>query len=414
MGFLRALFRTNRLAAEAPTVVPLPYHRKSLAEHLDPEGPKRILALDGGGVRGAMEIAILQRIEDLLRARHGNHPDFRLADYFDLIGGTSTGSIIAAGLAAKRMTVSEIWDLYQEMAGKVFKRRFLARGAIRARFDAGNLHRQLDNVFGELELGSQEFATGFAAVAKRIDTVSPWVLHNNPRSPYFEDPEHGGYLGNRRYRLTQIVRASAAAPMYFDPERIEIGPGQFGEFIDGGLTPHNNPAFQLLMLAGLKNHSYGWTLNARNLLMISIGTGSLIDKTPKRPGLLSGTSAARALNALTSMISSSEAFIELLMQWASNAPDPLVLNSEIGDLREDLIADKPLLSYQRYQSQLTRAYLVSELGFGFSDRDIKTLRDMTDPKAMPLAHAVGAAMARRYVRDTHFPVSFDLNVEANR
>ena len=76
--------------------------------HLFGPGPKRILALDGGGVRGIISLAFLERIEALLAARAGREarrgggpaaPTFRLGDYFDLIGGTSTGSLIATGLA---------------------------------------------------------------------------------------------------------------------------------------------------------------------------------------------------------------------------------------------------------------------------------------------------------------------------
>ena len=74
-------------------------------DHLDPNrGPKRILALDGGGVRGMLTLQFLQALETLVTARFGERT--RLCDYFDLIGGTSTGSIIAAGLACG-MTVGE-------------------------------------------------------------------------------------------------------------------------------------------------------------------------------------------------------------------------------------------------------------------------------------------------------------------
>ncbi len=84
----------------------------TLEERLRSPGPKRILALDGGGVRGIVSLAILERIEAILRERApppGSGP-FRLAHYFDLIGGTSTGSIIAAGLALG-FSVDEIRSL---------------------------------------------------------------------------------------------------------------------------------------------------------------------------------------------------------------------------------------------------------------------------------------------------------------
>ncbi|MFW5661735.1 MAG: patatin-like phospholipase family protein [Oceanicaulis sp.] len=410
MGLLSSLGRMfNRApAASGPAPAPAPYARKDLAAHFSPEGRKRILALDGGGVRGAMSIAVLERIETILRNRHGGHPDFRLCDYFDLVGGTSTGSIIAAGLAAKRMTAAEIAQMYDELAGDVFKGRLFALGATRAKFDAKNLRRQLKGVFGEMTLGDPGFATGYAAVAKRIDTVSPWVLHNNPQGRYFDDPPDRAFHGNKHYPITRVVRASAAAPLYFDPERIEIAPGEFGEFIDGGLTPHNNPAFQMLMLAGLKGHNFGWTLNADQLFMISIGTGSMIEKSVERPGLMGRLSGARALKALMSTISSSEDFIELLMQWASQSLDPNAIDSEIGDLSGDLLGGDPLLTYERYQCRLDRTYLRSELGLNLSERQMSLLREMTNAKAVPIARDVGLAMAERYVREEHFPARFDL------
>jgi uncharacterized protein len=89
------------------------------AQHLDPHtGPKRILALDGGGIRGVLTLEYLEAIEALLRQRRDD-PDFLLSDYFDLIGGTSTGSIIAAGLACG-MSVKDIKSLYYGLGVKVF------------------------------------------------------------------------------------------------------------------------------------------------------------------------------------------------------------------------------------------------------------------------------------------------------
>lgn len=73
------------------------YQIRSRDQHLANDGaPKRILALDGGGLRGILTLGILQKIEDLLRERHRGGDDFRLDHYFDLIAGTSTRSIIVA------------------------------------------------------------------------------------------------------------------------------------------------------------------------------------------------------------------------------------------------------------------------------------------------------------------------------
>src|ERR1041384_3003048 len=85
-------FPTNASSSDMPPEILCERDR-----HLYSPGPKRILSLDGGGVRGVISLAYLERIQAILRERHG--PGLRLCDYFDLIGGTSTGSIIATGLA---------------------------------------------------------------------------------------------------------------------------------------------------------------------------------------------------------------------------------------------------------------------------------------------------------------------------
>src|SRR5688572_28145857 len=94
---------------------------RTLQQHLDPGGLKRILALDGGGVRGILTLGYLARIEKILRQRSGGDPAFRLSDYFDLIGGTSTGSIIAAALPLG-FTVEELRALYMSLAKEIFKK----------------------------------------------------------------------------------------------------------------------------------------------------------------------------------------------------------------------------------------------------------------------------------------------------
>src|SRR6476619_7518612 len=96
----------------------------TLQEHLSNKtAPKRMLALDGGGIRGALSLGYLQRIENILRKQNGNNKNFRLSDYFDLIGGTSTGSIIASCLAIG-MSVDEIRDSYFDLGGKIFAKKY--------------------------------------------------------------------------------------------------------------------------------------------------------------------------------------------------------------------------------------------------------------------------------------------------
>ena len=91
----------------------------ALLERLDAKTPKKILSLDGGGIRGALTLGYLKKIEDILKAKHPENKNFRMSDYFDLIGGTSTGAIIASLLAIGK-PVDEITRLYMDLGNKIF------------------------------------------------------------------------------------------------------------------------------------------------------------------------------------------------------------------------------------------------------------------------------------------------------
>src|SRR5690348_10662190 len=179
--------------------------KRSLAEHFQRGGTKRILSLDGGGVRGVLTLGVLSKMETLLRQRHGDD-SLRLCDYFDLIAGTSTGAIIAAALATG-MAVDDLQRLYRELAERIFKKTFFRDGMLRAKYDANQLTNILKNVFGDATLGSERLQTGLLVVMKRIDTGSPWPVSNNPQGRYY-DPKRPSTIANKDYPLWSVVRAS--------------------------------------------------------------------------------------------------------------------------------------------------------------------------------------------------------------
>ena len=121
-------------------------NKVSLHERLKRRGPKKLLALDGGGIRGVLSLEILRKLENVLRSASGN-ADYRLADYFDYISGTSTGGIIAAGLAIG-MSVEEILEFYEQSGAQMFETAKL-RHRLRYRYQSEPLAKMLKSVFGE-------------------------------------------------------------------------------------------------------------------------------------------------------------------------------------------------------------------------------------------------------------------------
>jgi len=278
------------------------YKRKNRDEHLSNDNmPKRILALDGGGLRGILSLGFLQTIENILQERHGNNGDFRLSHYFDLIVGTSTGAIIAATLAMG-WTVEEIRKKYMDLGERVFEPSFLRQGLFRAKYDKKKLKKELQEVYGrDTLLGGPEFQTGLLVMTKRLDTGSPWPISNNPQGKYFAS-RPDGVIGNGEYPLWQVVRSSTAAPVYFDPETITIvekidHKPVTGQFIDGGVSSFNNPALQAFMYATMDGYRMSWPSGAENILLVSVGTGAADPEVKK-----SFFTAGHAINALLSLM----------------------------------------------------------------------------------------------------------------
>jgi len=389
-------------------MIPMSYKIRTRVEHFDRDGkPKRILALDGGGLRGILTVGFLQKVEELLRARHGGDAGFRLCHYFDLIAGTSTGAIIAGALALG-WSVEEIRAKYMTLGKAVFEKSFLRQGLFRAKYDAEKLSEELKAVYGaRTVLGGSELLTGLMIVAKRLDSGSPWPISNNPRGKYFAGRE-GGVIGNGDYPLWQVVRASTAAPVYFEPERITIAsaPGMKpvqGDFVDGGVSPYNNPALQALMYATLEGYRIGWPLGADELLLVSVGTGAA-DAGVRTAAL----AAQHGIRSLVSLMQDSAVLQETVLQWMSSSATARPFDREIGDLRHDLVAGVPLISYLRYNVDLGKEG-VQRLDPALNDDAmIASFVEMDAPENMDALHRLGCLAAERDVRDKDFPAGFDL------
>jgi patatin-like phospholipase/acyl hydrolase len=134
-----------------------------------------MLALDGGGIRGVLTLSILKEIE-----RQLGKP---LWEYFDYIAGTSTGAIIAAGLA-RGMSVAELLDFYRSTGTEMFQHtRFLQR--LNSLYRNGPLQQKLQAVFGEqTDLKAGNLKTLLLVVTRNVTTDSPWPISSNPEARY--------------------------------------------------------------------------------------------------------------------------------------------------------------------------------------------------------------------------------------
>jgi len=205
----------------------------SYRDKLDKSGPRKLLACDGGGIRGIISIEVLARIESELRNSSGN-AKLVLADYFDYVAGTSTGAIIAT-LIALGCSADEIRDFYLRSGKDMFhKARLWER--FRTKFESDNLSEMLRNVIGEdTTLGSEKLCTLLMIVLRNATTDSPWPLTNNPAAKYNAAARVDC---NLKLPLWQLVRASTAAPTYFPPEIVHVSRDFI--FADGGVTMYNN------------------------------------------------------------------------------------------------------------------------------------------------------------------------------
>lgn len=354
------------------------------------------MSLDGGGLRGVITVAFLERIEALLSTREGL--DIRLGDQFDLIGGTSTGAIIASALALGRST-NELKGFYLERANHVFKRRLARIPFFQAKYNYHALRKEIEAVVQDRALSSADIITGLGIVIKRMDTATTWIATNNPRAAYWERCEHGP--GSQLYRLSVLLRASTAAPTFFDPETAPLFAGAPASLmVDGGVTPYNNPALALFMIATQSSHGMRWSTGLDRLTIVSVGTGTYRSGTASRKFGLIG-SLRLAVGSLASVIDDAGELALLMMQWLGHCPmDRWATGFEHGTHLTDSIAD-PLFRFLRYNVQLEQVWLREHLDCKLSVRDVDRLRQMDDVGVVNVLYEIGQQAAAKQVEIEH-------------
>ena len=171
------------------------------ADMLQPNRPRRLLAIDGGGLLGLLPAEALILIEQQLNQLTGAEEP--LCDRFDLIGGTSTGAILAAGLALG-LKAMDLRDFYLKFGSEIFTKCWLPVRFWHS-YPSAPLEKHLKEVFGAATtLGSDRLRTQIMVVTKNATLGNDWFFTNNPKSKFFKN--------NSALPLWQVVRASTAAP----------------------------------------------------------------------------------------------------------------------------------------------------------------------------------------------------------
>ena len=253
----------------------------------------KILSIDGGGIRGAFPAHILRCIYERLGVD--------VFDAFDMIAGTSTGAIIAAGVACKK-SPTDIAELYSEYGCEIFGHKkkslwpSLAKQGMHSKYENSALRKMLCDEFLDTRLG--EIEKPLLIPATDIGHGGVHVFKSN----YSE-----GFTRDINVPVKDAVLASCSAPAFFDPTKVDNY-----LLADGGVWA-NNPA-----LAAVIDATHRLSVDIQNIRILSLGTGhsraAYGTQTDKNWGLLNGWKGRRFIDFLLSLqAQSTQNYLHLLL-----------------------------------------------------------------------------------------------------
>jgi uncharacterized protein len=216
-----------------------------------------VLSVDGGGIRGLIPAMVLANLEE----RTGRHT----AELFDLIAGTSTGGIIALALTVPdehgkpRWTANDLVDLYLTEGPRIFHHsigRMLESGLglLDEKYDAKPLEQALHTYLGD------------AMISQAVTDVLVTSYDLEHRKPFFFKTDHAKASAQHDWPMRDAARATAAAPTYFEPEKLTADGTTFA-LCDGGVFAAN-PAMCAYAEARRRHPR-------AEIRLLSLGTGQL-------------------------------------------------------------------------------------------------------------------------------------------
>jgi patatin-like phospholipase/acyl hydrolase len=235
----------------------------------------RILSIDGGGIRGIIPGQILAKLESILQ-KLDNNPSGRLADYFDLIAGTSTGGILSCIYLCPdeekptqpRFSAHEAVELYMDRGDEIFdislwQKISSGAGILDEKYSADALEDTLADYLGDLKLSQ---------------LLKPCLITSydiRRRHAHFFTQHDARLRESHDFLVREVARATSAAPTYFEASKVKSIDKKTYPLIDGGVFA-NNPA----LCAYSEARTINFDVNRKNpkaaeMAILSLGTGSV-------------------------------------------------------------------------------------------------------------------------------------------
>jgi hypothetical protein len=287
-----------------------------------------------------------------------------------LANGWSVERLASHENFSTREMFRRLQELYRSLGGKIFSKRFLPLRLVRSFYEDAPLMRELESFIGpDRTLGDADLRSLLLLVLHNTGTDSPWPLSNCTRAKYNRADRYLKTPSDRNIDLSLpvLVRGSAAAPVFFAPQEVQIGERKV-VFQDGGITPFNNPALILFLLATLPEYGLEWPTGADRLLLVSVGTGA---SAAVHHGLL-----ARHVN----LVFNAKNLAAVFMNGASASQDLLCrslgltragqeIDRELGSrIGAEGVGGKSLFTYARYNADLSDKGIEEA---GYTDADVR-------------------------------------------
>ena len=241
----------------------------------------KILSIDGGGIRGIIPAIILAEVEK----RTGK----RICEMFDLIAGTSTGGILAVGLAKPHpfhpqmphYTAENLIDWYRQEGERIFyeplaERLTKADDFMKPKYSAKGRDEVLTEYLGDTCL--KKALTGVFLTSYDIELRMPIIFVSNQQAEIKGESFRKICTG---FTMKEAAMATSAAPSFFEPYHLPTiqTPTGFYTLVDGGVFA-TNPTSLAIMEAVITAQKAGEKLAIDEILVVSLGTGSMTRKYP--------------------------------------------------------------------------------------------------------------------------------------